>query len=102
MSFSRGYKTSSVLSLFCYSSFASILKRKKKLIALLLLSYKCLVTVNALWLFLTVHGIGMWCMIVVFPDHTHFLFVQLELLSLMKKSSADVSALLLYFNIKYM
>ena len=39
------------LSLFCYallcvhSSFAMILKRKKKLVALLLLSYRCSVTV---------------------------------------------------------
>ena len=42
------------LSLFCYallcvhSSFAVILKRKRKLVALLLLSYGCLVTVNVL------------------------------------------------------
>ena len=44
------------LSLFCYgllcvlSSFAIILKRKRELVALLLLSYRCLVTVNVLWL----------------------------------------------------
>ena len=42
------------LSLFCYallcviSSFASISKRKRELVALLLLSYRCLVTVNGL------------------------------------------------------
>ena len=29
----------------------------------------CLVTVNVLWLFLTVQ-----CVLVVFPDHTHLLF----------------------------
>ena len=40
------------LSLFCYallcvhSSFAITLKRKKKLVALLLLSYICIVTIN--------------------------------------------------------
>ena len=34
--------------LYVYSSFAIILKRKRKLIALLLLSYRCLVTVNIL------------------------------------------------------
>ena len=40
------------LSLFCYellcvhSSFAINLKRKRKLVALLLVSYRCLVTVN--------------------------------------------------------
>ena len=48
------------LSLFLYelhcvlSSFAIILKRKRELVALLLLSYRCLVTVNVLWLLLTV------------------------------------------------
>ena len=42
------------LSLFCYallcvhSSFAIVLKRKGQLVALLLLSYRCLVTVNVL------------------------------------------------------
>ena len=65
------------LSLFCYallcvhSSFAIILKKKRKLVALLLLSYRCLVTVNVLWLFLTVPRVGLQCVIVVFPDHTH-------------------------------
>ena len=51
------------LSLICYallnihSSFAIILKRKIKLVAWLLLSYRCLVTVNVLWLFLKYHGL---------------------------------------------
>ena len=45
---------------FCYalldvpSSFVIILARKRELVALLLLSFGCLVTENALWLFLTV------------------------------------------------
>ena len=45
------------LSLFCYallcvhSSFAIILKRKRKLVALLSLSYCCIVTINVMWLF---------------------------------------------------
>ena len=43
------------------------------MVALLLLSYICIVTVNAMWLFLTMPGIGLQCVIVVFPDHTHFL-----------------------------
>ena len=68
------------LSLFCYallcvhSSFAIILKRKRKLVALLLLSYRCVVTINVLRLFLTVPWAGLQCVIVVFPDHTHLLF----------------------------
>ena len=61
--------------LYVHSSFVIILKRKRKLVALLLLSYRCLVTVNVLWLFLTMPWVGLQCVIVVFPDHTHFLCV---------------------------
>ena len=59
--------------LFVHSIFAIILTRKRQLITLLLLSFGCLVTVNVPWLFLTVSWVGMWCVIVVFPDHTHVL-----------------------------
>ena len=67
------------LSLFCYvllcvhSSFAIILKRKRKLVALLVLSYRRF-TINVLWLFLTVPWVGLQCVVVVFPDYTHLLF----------------------------
>ena len=44
------------------------------LVALLLMSYRCIVTVNALWLFLTVPWVGLQCVSVVFPEHTHLLF----------------------------
>ena len=59
------------LSLFCYallcvhSSFAIILERKRKLVASLLLSYRCSVTINVLWLFLAVSWVGLQCVIVV-------------------------------------
>ena len=56
-----------------HSSFAIILKRKRKLVALQLLSYRCIVTVNVLWLFLTVPWDGLQCVIVGFPDQTHLL-----------------------------
>ena len=56
------------------SSFAIILKRKRELVALLLLSNGCLVIVNVLWLFLRVPWVSLQCVIVVFPDHTHLLF----------------------------
>ena len=68
------------LSLFCcallcvLSSFAIILKRKRELVAFLLLSYGYLVTVNFMWLFLTVPWVGLWCVIVIFHDHTDLLF----------------------------
>ena len=57
-----------------YSSFAIILKRKRKLVAEPLLSYRCIVTIHILWLFLTLPWLGLHCVIVVFPDHTHLLF----------------------------
>ena len=66
------------MSLVCYallcvhSSFAIILKRKGKLVALLLLSYICIVTINVQWLFLAASWVGLQCLIVVFSDHTCF------------------------------
>ena len=68
------------LSLFSYAllcvhySLAIILKRKRKLVALLLLSYKCIVTINVLWLFLTVLWVALQCVIMVFPGHIHLHF----------------------------
>ena len=59
---------------YVHSSFAIILKRKRKLAALLSLSYRCIVTIYVLWLFLTVRRVGLKCVIVVFPDYTHLLF----------------------------
>ena len=68
-------------ALLCvHSSFAIIFKRKRKLVALLLLSYKCIVTVNVLWFLLMVPWVGLHCVIVVFPDHTHLLFYHYYLL----------------------
>ena len=51
------------------------MKRKRKLFALIFLSYRCIITINVLWLFLTVPWAGLSCVIVVFPDHTHFLYL---------------------------
>ena len=57
------------------SSFAIILTRKRQLVALLLLSFGCLVTVNVLWLFLMLPWVGLQFVIVVLSDRTHLLFV---------------------------
>ena len=68
------------LSLFCYallcvhSSFAITLKRERKLVALHLLSYRCILTVNVLCVFLMVPVVGLLCVSVVFPDHTRLIF----------------------------
>ena len=67
------------VSLFCcallcvLSNLAIILKGKREravLVALHLLSYGSLITVNFLW-------VGLRYVVVVFPDHTHLLFVLL-------------------------
>ena len=50
---------------------AIVLTRKRELADLLLLSFGCLVTVNVMWLFLTVPWVGLQF---VFPDHTYLLF----------------------------
>ena len=59
-------------ALLCFLSSAIILKRKRELVALVLLSDGRLVTLNVLWLFLTVPWVGLHCVIVVFLDHTLF------------------------------
>ena len=67
-------------SLFWYpllcviSSIALILTRKRDLVTLHLLSFRCVVTVNVLWIFLMVPRVGSQYVIVVYPDHTHLLF----------------------------
>ena len=52
-------------ALLCvFSSFAIILTRERDI---------CLVTLNALWLFLAVPWVGLQFVIAVFLDHTHLL-----------------------------
>ena len=58
--------------LYVHSSIAIILLGKRELVALLNLSYWCLVMVE--WLFLAVPWGCLQFMIVEFPDHTHLLF----------------------------
>ena len=66
-------------SMFCctlryaHSSIAIILMGKRELIALLILSSWCLVMVERL--FLVVPRGSLQFVIVVFPDHTHLLFL---------------------------
>ena len=66
----------SCFALLCvHSSFAIILKRKRKLVTLLLFLIDVLiVTLNVLWHFLTVPWVGLQFVIVVYTDHTHLLF----------------------------
>ena len=59
-----------------HSSFAIISMGKRELVALLCLSSWCLVIV--VWLFLMLPRVCLQLVIVVFPDHTHLLFLQTE------------------------
>ena len=59
--------------LYVHSSIAIILMGKRELIALLNLSSWCLVMVE--WLFLAVPPGSLQFVIVVFPDHTHLIFL---------------------------
>ena len=56
--------------LYVHSSIAIILMEKRELVALLTLSFCCLVIV--VWLFLAVPWVCLQFVIVVFPDHTHY------------------------------
>ena len=59
--------------LYVHSSFAIILMGKRELVALLSLSFWCLVMV--VWLFLGMPWVCLRFGIVVFPDHIHSLFL---------------------------
>ena len=59
--------------LYVHSSFAIILMGKKELVALLGLFSWCLVIV--VWLFVAMSWVRQQFVIVVFPDHTHLLFL---------------------------
>ena len=48
-----------------------LLKRKRKLVALLLLSYRCIDSINVLLLFFTVQWVSLQCVVLVFPHYTH-------------------------------
>ena len=58
-----------------YSSFAFILIRKRELVALLLVSYGCLLTISVQRLFLTVLWVVLQCVVVVFPNILTFFCV---------------------------
>ena len=63
------------LSLFCYALLCVHSSFAIRLVVLLLLSYRCIVTITVLWLYLAVPWVGLQCVIVVFPDHIHFFFI---------------------------
>ena len=90
-------------SMFCCtliyapSSFTITMMGKRELVALLSLSSWCLMTV--VWLFLAVPWVCLQFVIVVFPAHTHLLFIltDLPILSLI----LPFCRLLMFFNINF-
>ena len=85
--------------LYVHSSIAIILMGKRELVALLNLSSWCLVMVERL--FLAVPRGCLRFVIVVFPDHTHLLFLVLSYLttdtSNFESAPLDFSAILIHF-----
>ena len=80
-------------ALLCvHSSFAIILMGKRELVALLCLSSWCLVIV--VLLFLMMPRVCLQCVIVVFPDHTHLLF--LVVYSSANRRSVNVTRQIVY------
>ena len=85
-------------SMFCYmllyvhSSIAIILMGKRELVALLNLSSWCLVMVERLCL--AIPRGCLWFVIVVFPDHTHFLWCSANLYFLFTDSRVPNIAVL--------
>ena len=78
--------------LYVHSSFAIILMGKRELVALLNLSFWCLVMVERL--FLAVLRGCLRFVIVVFPDHTHLLFLVFccsKMILIMDFSFSDIS-----------
>ena len=67
--------------LYVHSSIAIILMGKRELVALLNLSFCCLVMVEQL--FLAVPWGCLLFVIVVYPDHTHYLLFTVKSLSLL-------------------
>ena len=80
--------------LYVHSSIAIILMGKRELIALLNLSSWCLVMVERL--FLAVPRGCLQFVIVVFPDHTHLLFLQNS--RFIKRSKIDCDRLFSHYS----
>ena len=69
------------LSLFCcallfvHFSMHHLDEKEKSVSLMLFSSYRSITTTHVIWLFLTVPWVGLQCATVVFPDHTHLLFI---------------------------
>ena len=66
----------------CPSSFAIIMMGKREMV----LSIWCIVTVSVRWPFLKVSWVGLHCVIVVFPEHSHLLFCSVYLSTMFRQN----------------
>ena len=48
------------------------------------------VTVSVLWVFLAVPLVGLQCVIVAFPDHTHSLFLRIDIIFLNSNEKKNI------------
>ena len=58
--------------------FCNHLEEEKKAGCFSSIVLQIIVTINVMWLLLTVSWVGLQCVIVVFPDHTHLLLASLS------------------------
>ena len=84
--------------LYVHFSIAIILMGKRELVALLNLSSWCLVMVERL--FLAVPRGCLQFVIVVFPDHTHLLFLLYNILTCTNKTIRELSSRQIAFNLE--
>ena len=79
--------------LYVHSSIAIILMGKREIVAVLNLSFWCIVIAE--WLFLAVPWGCLRFVIVVFPDHTHLLLCVVSSFAIISLAKRELVALLL-------
>ena len=57
----------------CPFQFCNHLDEEERAGCFVLIVFLVIITVNIMWLFLTMPWVGLQCVILAFPDHTHFL-----------------------------
>ena len=80
--------------LYVHSSFAINLIGNRELVALISVSYRCLMVV--VWIFLAASWVCLQFLIVIFPDHTHLLIftktVEIIWVQLNRAHNSDIKA----------
>ena len=69
--------------------------------AALNMSYRCIVTTNVLWLYLTVQWVDLQCVIVAFPDDTHLFFILVKILIQIELYLLNLPSITFHLQIKF-